>query len=343
MGQQFAFIFDIIVIAVILGLTFAGAKKGFAKVILEMTATIIAVFCAMVFSEPLAQQIYTSFVKQPAEEFIDENVEKFEEFLNVDFFSGSQLDFDKVKIDGEYAENLNPDFAGTNTAVIDLSNSVTDLSQTGLEEVDLSFFGIEKGTDLSEVSVKTIEISADDMKNYGAGMIISAEYIASCFVKSGAAEPLGDLLGELSKYLPAEFSQSASGVTVSAARGVLLSMLKTKSTAKSAVMDGLIEPNCVMAIRTILFIIIFAVAMVILNIVINLAGLLNKVPVLGEANRFLGGAAGFLEGASIVLIVCIITRLIVSLSGPDVILFNETAIDSTFLFRHIYNMELISF
>lgn len=343
MGEEFAFIFDIIIIALLVGLTFAGAKKGFAKVVLEMGAVIIALFCAVTFSEPIAGQIYTSFVKQPAEELLDSNAEKFDEFLNVDYFSAGELDFDKVKIDGNYAVSFEPDYAGTNSAVIDLSNKKVDLSETGLENVDLAFFGIEKGSDLSAVSIKTVEFTMNDVKKYGVGTLVAAQYIASSSVKCGAAEPLGDLLSELGKYLPTDFVSGTSGVTVSAMRGIVLAMLETKSTAKSAIMDGIIEPNCTIIIRTILFIIIFALAMIILSLIIKLAGLLNKVPVIGKANAFMGGVAGLCEGAAIVLIICVLTRFIVSLCGSNIILFNETAIESTFLFKHIYNMNFISF
>ncbi|MCH5196531.1 MAG: CvpA family protein [Oscillospiraceae bacterium] len=344
MGQNFAFIFDIAIIAIIVGLTFAGAKKGFAKIILEMAAVVVATLCAVALSEPLAGQIYESFVKQPAEEFLENSAESLDELLNVDYFGGKNLDFDKVKIDGEYTDSFEPDYAGKNSAVIDLTNKVVDLSETGLAEIDLSFFGIEKGEDLSSVSVKTVECTINDEKKYGVGMLVAAQYIASCSVRSGAAEPWGDLLNELSAYLPSDFISGTSGVTVSTISGVVLAMLDTRTTAKSAIMEGIIEPNCTTIIRTILFAIIFILAMVILNVIIYFAGWLNKVPVVGKANEFLGGVAGFLESAAVVLIVCVVTRFIVSLcSGTNIILFNETAIESTFLFKHIYNLDLIIF
>ncbi|MCH5204178.1 MAG: CvpA family protein [Oscillospiraceae bacterium] len=343
MGQDFAFIFDIIIIALIVGLTFVGAKKGFAKIILEMSAVVVATLFAFIISEPMSEQIYESFVKQPAEELFDSNAEKFEEFLNIDFFGGEELNFDKVKIDGEYAENFKPDYAGKNSAVVDMTNRTVDLSETGLEKVDLSFFGIENGADLSSVSVKTVEFKINDVNKYGVGELVAAQYIASCSVRSGAAEPFGDLLLELEKYLPADFISGTSGATVSAVGGVVLAMIETRSTARSAIMEGIIEPGCTTVIRTILFIIIFVLSMVILSVIIHFSGLLNKVPVLGKANEFLGGVAGLFEGAAVVLIICIITRFIVSLCGTNVILFNETSIESTFLFKYLYNLDYISF
>ena len=108
-------------------------------------------------------------------------------------------------------------------------------------------------------------------------------------------------------------------------------------------MEGIIEPNCTAVIRAILFIVIFTAAMIVLNVVIYLAGLINKIPVLGKANEFMGGVAGLLEGAAVVVIICVVTRFVVALcGGTNIILFNETAIESTFLFKHIYNLDLIS-
>ena len=52
MGTQFAIIYDVIIIAVIAGMTFAGAKKGFASVIVGFVCVFAAFLLAQTISAP---------------------------------------------------------------------------------------------------------------------------------------------------------------------------------------------------------------------------------------------------------------------------------------------------
>ena len=50
MGQEFAFVFDIIIIAAAVGMTFVGIRKGFARIIIEMLAAVVALALAFFIS-----------------------------------------------------------------------------------------------------------------------------------------------------------------------------------------------------------------------------------------------------------------------------------------------------
>ena len=44
-----------------------------------------------------------------------------------------------------------------------------------------------------------------------------------------------------------------------------------------------------------------------------------------------------------IVMLCLVTRLISSMVDGDVILFNDTAINSTFLFKRIYYLDFLNF
>ena len=71
MGTQFAFIYDIIILAVVGGMIFAGVKKGFASVIVSIAAVFVAFLCAMMFSAPISEAIYNNFIEKPVSEAVD--------------------------------------------------------------------------------------------------------------------------------------------------------------------------------------------------------------------------------------------------------------------------------
>ena len=56
-----------------------------------------------------------------------------------------------------------------------------------------------------------------------------------------------------------------------------------------------------------------------------------------------GGVCGAVSGLISICVICILVRFIVTLSGGNVLLLNDTAIDSTFIFRYFYNFEFLNF
>ena len=111
MGTQFALIYDVIIIAVIAGMTFAGAKKGFASVIVGFVAIFVAFFCAMTFSEPITGAVYRSAVEQPLESAVDEQLDAV---MGGATLSGmSHMDYNMVIISGQHASVYPIDYAGT--------------------------------------------------------------------------------------------------------------------------------------------------------------------------------------------------------------------------------------
>ena len=126
-------------------------------------------------------------------------------------------------------------------------------------------------------------------------------------------------------------------------RSLVLTMIDCSSSVKSAVIDHMLRPAFTLVMKTIFFAVIFIVVSCVLDIVARLLKVVNKVPVIGSVNGLLGGVCGAVSGLISICVICILVRFIVSLSGGNVLLLNDTAIDSTFIFRYFYNFEFLNF
>ncbi len=342
MGTQFAIIYDLVIVAILAGMTFAGAKKGFAGVVVGLVSVIVAFACAMAFSEPIAKALYENVVSEPLSEAVGEQLDNQ---MSSAFAQGlDNIDYDKVLVSGVPAGEARINYAGTGKAVMELTD--LDLSGTGIENAELSVFNVAKDTDFSSVSGKTAEFTMSDIEKHGLGKLAVAQYLAVSAQSSDfitGFTRFADIVGET---LPMVFGNKANEITsgsVTALRGVILTMMDMKSSAKDAVMEGIVRPGFIVAAQTIAFALIFIVVSAVLGIIASALKCVNKIPVLGKANAFVGGVAGLCEGLVAVFAVCIAVRFLVSLGGGDILFFNERAINSTYLFGIFYNFDFLNF
>lgn len=340
MGTEFAFAFDIAVIVIVAVFAFVGLKRGFAKVVLGLISTIAAFTVAMLLSAPIADGVYKNFIEKPIEEQLDSTAnETFGELKMGDI---SEIDFDKVKVNGVEANEIKIDYAGRRKAVLDFTK--IDLSETGLKREDLVKIGITDDVNLSALNSKPAELTMDDIEKYGVGRIAVAQYIAVKIVALPKMKDFNSLAEKVGKYLPSISGSAGSDtIGVSAARSVTLKMFEMRVSFKDAVMNGILKPNCTLMIRTIAFVVIFILVNIILRVITTASKLINKIPVIGKVNSVLGLVLGLVEGVFAVFVVCLVIRFVVSISSANSILFNQSAIDSTFLFKTFYNFDFLNF
>lgn len=340
MGAEFAMVFDIAIAATIFFMFFSGWRRGFAKVILSMAAAIVAFAAALLFSGPIAEGIYNGYVDKPASEKLDETVDSA--FSAIHLGGLSDIDFSKVKISGKTQDEIVPDYAGTNSATFDLTN--LDLSETGFNDEDARQLGIEGDFDITSVNAKSANFTRGEIEQYGLGKLAVAQFAAICLIGNNSLDNFNNLFESVEKYIPGGINYGSSdNIAVSAVRKVTVSMLETGDDLRDSLMNGIIRPNCIIIIRSIVFALIFAIVSVAIGIAANTSKLLEKIPVIGKVNSLLGGIAGACQGLVIVFMVCLATRLAVSLCGGNAILFNQSVIDSTFLFKIFYEANFLNF
>lgn len=340
MGTEFAIVFDIAIVAIIVCMFFSGYRRGFAKIILGMAAAVIAFVIAVLFSSPIASGIYTGFVEKPVTEAMENAVNSTFSGIKLDGFIG--LDYDKVKISNRPVTEIEINFEGSSNITFDLTN--LDLSETGLNADDAKRLGAETNLDLSSVNARSANFSRSELEKHGLGKLAVAQFAALCLINSNSFENFNGLFSSAHKFLPSGMNYASSdNIAVSAVRGITVSMLETGDTLKDSLMNSIVRPNCLIIIRTIVFALIFAIVCAVVGIIANASKLLDKIPVVGKANSILGGIAGACQGLVAVFIVCLATRLAVSLCGGNALIFNESVMESTILFKFFYKAEFLNF
>ena len=342
MGSQFAIVYDIIVLAVMAGMVFCGFRKGFASTVASLAAVFVAFFLAMTFSEPIADGLYKYVVEEPIEEAVDSTLDST---MGTIMLSGmDDVDYSMVTVSGVPADEIEPKYEGTGKAVFDLSD--LGLSGTGIENADLSLFGITADTDFSSVNARTAEFTMSEIESYGIGKLCVAQYIAANAVGSDFFDSLCEYTAAVGSVVPDFFGTAFSqieGGSIAAVRSVVLNMIDSSSSVKEAIIGGMIEPSFIMGAQTVAFIVIFGVVCVVIELIAWGLKVVNKIPLLGKVNAFLGGVAGLIQGLITVFIICVAVRLVVTLSGGDMMFFNEMTINSTYIFGTMYNFDFLNF
>ena len=281
-------------------------------------------------------------VEKPLTEAVSQTLDDNMSSITLSGLSG--MDFDSVKISGTPVSEITPDYSGTDKVVIDLSN--VDLSGTGFESADLSKFGFGSSEDYAHMNGKTAEFNMADINAYGLGKLATAQVIAVKLAASPMISGIQEYVGIIGGLFPAQFQDISQGISdgeISMVRSLVLTMIDCSSSVKSAVIDHMLRPAFTLVMKTIFFAVIFIVVSCVLDIVARLLKVVNKVPVIGSVNGLLGGVCGAVSGLISICVICILVRFIVTLSGGNVLLLNDTAIDSTFIFRYFYNFEFLNF
>lgn len=340
MGSQFAIVFDIVTVAAIVLMFFSGWRRGFVNVILGLVAAIVAFLAALFLSTPLAETVYTSVVEKPLTEKISEAVD--ESFSSFSLGSLSDLDYTRVIISGNIASEIKPDYSGRDSAVVDLSN--VDFSKIGFTENDLAFLGLESDYDLGSVNIRNVEFSKNEIEKYGLGQLAVSQFVAVKLIEKGELNDFNTFWNIVNDYIPVgENATITESITVSYARKFVLGMLDTRTSLSETVMQNFVRPSCILVFRSIAFVIIFALVLLVLKLIASVSGIIKKIPVIGDVNSLLGGMAGAVEGVLIVFAICLLTRLAVCLLDGNVIMFNDETIANTYIFKRIYNFDFLNF
>lgn len=342
MGSQFAIVYDIIIAAVLIFAVFSGCRKGFVSTVVGMAAVFVAFFCALTFSKPAAEWVYTSVVEEPITAAVSDTMDESMGKLTL---SGlSDMDYSKVKISGTPVGEITPDYAGTGKVIFELSD--VDFTGTGLSDADLSMFGFDGTEDLSSINGKTAEFTMADINANGLGKLVTAQVIAVKLQQSPSFVSITEYTDTIGNAIPAIFGSTAESINsgeMSAIRSLVLTMMNTSSSVKTAVVDNIIRPTFTMMAETLIFAGIFIIVTAVLGIIAVALKLVNKIPVIGSLNGFLGGCAGFVRGILTVFIICIVVRFIITMSGGNAMLINDSVIDSTYLFKFFYGFDFLNF
>ena len=113
----------------------------------------------------------------------------------------------------------------------------------------------------------------------------------------------------------------------------------SKDAAK-LIEDNIIQPIAEFALRIIMFSVMFIILMIIVRLLAKLLKAVNKIPLVGGANKALGAATGLLDGIIKVIILVYIIKFAVLISDNSIPVINDETISESYVFSQVYNADL---
>lgn len=344
MGIQFFWVFDIAVAAILLALIFNGIRKGFVASIAGVVSLILAFSVTLPLSELISNAIYENLIKDAVTEEINNKISSVIDGTIISELKN--VDMNKAKINGrEFSpSNFQTDSSGKITS--DMSN--LDLTGTGIENVDLTIFGITDDTvNYSSVNLGSVVFTSNDIEAYGMEKLILVSFLSDNIINGTAFGSIAAAIEDMAKSIPVMLSDVSDSVTSgdkSVINDILLSIISTETNDFArAITDDMVKPFLLVPIRALIFTILFVIIIIALNIAAKLLQVINKIPVIGGINKALGALAGLGEALIVIFLVCIFIQVIVVLSENELIFLNTMTIDETFVFRKIYYFEFLDF
>lgn len=343
MGTSFFWFYDIVLLAVIAGVTFRSIKKGGVGVIISTVAIIAAFIAAFIGSRAISESIYNSYIKEPLTGYIDEKIDSvIGDNIITDI---SKVDMSKAVIGGKFLSTIELEPNASGKIILDLSD--IDLTETGMENADFSMFGINEGFDYSLVKVGNVEITERELKNNTIESIVLARVLTTN-IKSGeiftAFESIGEKISEVIPFIFKNYSAEISDGDSDILYTLVLSVTDfSYATRSEAILANIIDPIIITPMRIILFLLIFIIVSFVLELIANGTKIINEIPVLSSVNEFIGGTLGLIKSVFILCIICIAIQLLISITNDSLVFINTYTIDKTLFFKYIYNFDLINF
>lgn len=340
MGNEFFWFLDIITLAVFAVHIYRGATKGAVGVLISAAAIIIAAVAAATFSAPISEGIYDSLIRDKVESHVVKAVDSA--FGNGEKTDVSKLDMSRAMIKGKYLYEIEPEFDETGSTKIDLSS--VDLSETGIEDVDLTVFGLSGDTDFTDIKSGIATITKEDTEKHGLGNVVLAKIIAANITSEKINSTLSDIGERLSGTYAAglkSFGRDLSSGSTDAVYPVILAMLPAATGEYGEkIMTDIVTPIVLPPLKMAVFLLLFVLVTFVLNLIANLTKLINRIPVIGKVNGVLGAVLGALEAVILIFIICLAIRLAIYVCGNSMVFLNQPTIDRTFLFKYLYSIDI---
>lgn len=344
MGTQFFWIFDAAVAAIFVGFIFIGIKKGFVSVLLSLLALILAFCTALFTSEGISEAIYDSMISDAITEEVKGQIDGL---LGDGLVSElKNVDISKAKVNGRLLTEIITEQENIGKISVDLSR--LDLSETGMENVDLSSLGVSsEEKDFSLVNLGMVEYSLTDVEKYGVDTLILSSFLAEEIKNGTALGTVTNIIETVTSSLPFYVSDSAvaegdTGFLLEKIAASALSAVQTDNLAHQ-IADDIIRPVILVPMRTLIFAAIFVIIVIAVNLLAKLFKAVNEIPIIGGINRLFGAVAGFVQAAVVIFLVCIFVQVIVSITGNEIIFLNTMTIDETHVFKYIYYFDFLNF
>jgi len=340
MGTSFFWFYDIVLLAVIAGVTFRSVKKGGVGVIISTVSVVVAFIAAFIASNAISDAVYTNYIEEPLMNYIDETVDNALGDNAVNELE--KIDMSKAVVGGQFLGDIKPEPDSSGEITLDLSD--IDLTETGMQNADLTVFGIGEGFDYSLVKVGNVEIPARELESRSLESIVLARVLTANIESGELFTAFKDIGGKISEALPLifdDYSEKISDGNSDVIYNLVLSVTDMGyENHGRAVIANIIDPIVIVPLRIVLFLIIFTVVAIVLEAIANASKIINRIPLISSVNEALGGILGLIKSVIIILVICIGIQFLISVTGDSLVFINTGTIQETIFFKHIYNLDL---
>jgi hypothetical protein len=345
MGTQFSWFYDIVLIAIIVGFTFRGFKKGFVSTVVGLAAVIVAFIVGLILSGLLASAIYNGVIRKNAVNYIEQNIGSIagtESFAMLPSLDLSKIMLNETDNNDEIVRSFplseidaTPDHVGN----IDIDLSNVDLSNTGIAELDLELFGLT-AEELASVNAGRAVITAAELTDSDFETLVLAKVLANTMQNSAEYDEIADAAVAVGSFAPQLSGSGTAGEAVTRAIAALIES-EAGGSVSGALLDNIIAPLIIVPLRTLIFFILFAIICIVMSIIAKKMEIVNKIPLIGTVNSVLGGTIGLVKALVIVFLVCIGLNILITVTGNAIIFINTMTINESAIFKHIYNFNFI--
>ncbi|MCL2637791.1 MAG: CvpA family protein [Oscillospiraceae bacterium] len=348
MGTQFSWFYDLLIIIVVVGVTFRCFKRGFVSTVVGMVAVIVSFLLALFLSGLTAGAIYNGLIRNRAIDYIDQSLGGITDTAPLSMLPEldlSQIMLNEVSQSGELIRSTplsDIDKTLDTVGKIDVNLNSVDLSGTGIDKLDLEFLGIDI-EDLSSINAGRATITAAELVNNDFETLVLAKLLTNTLQNGAEFDALVGAVNAVGDFVP-QISGSFSGAANDAITQVMVTIIESgRDGISAALVDNIIKPVILIPMRTLIFFILFVIICLVTSFIAKKLEIINRIPLVGGVNSFLGGLTGLLKSAVIILLVCIGLNILITITGNNIIFINTMTIEESFIFRHIYNFEFLSF
>ena len=106
-------------------------------------------------------------------------------------------------------------------------------------------------------------------------------------------------------------------------------------SAVSSITNGIVEPIITILIRIIVVILLYIIFSFVIKLLSKLFKNINKIPIVGSLNKFLGIIVGLFKGALITMLICFVFYTILGFAGGELFGITKETLNDTYIFSFL--------
>ena len=151
---------------------------------------------------------------------------------------------------------------------------------------------------------------------------------------AGGTLDLSAVAARYAGFLPESFRAS---IVAACERSLEAALSDNALVLADLVVQRVLEPLLTPVISLVLFFIAFALLRMVVSLLVTVLGLVNRLPVIGAVNHWLGWSAGAVAGLLDIYLVLCVVWAIIAVTGGNLTLLNDTVLGGS-LFYKAFNL-----